>query len=74
MTKFEDRLKMSQDIQNLNKEHSAIISKIIEAFKVTQVADDLGINPSQLLNLIKNNKNLESWGDLNVRFRNRNKI
>lgn len=60
MTKFEDRLKMSQDIQNLNKEHSAIISKIIEAFKVTQVADDLGINPSQLLNLIKNNKNLES--------------
>lgn len=74
MTKFEERLKMSQDIQNLNKEHSAIISKIIEAFKVTQVADDLGINPSQLLNLIKNNKNLESWGDLNVRFRNRNKI
>lgn len=65
MTKYEDRAKMSEDIQSLNKEHSAIILKIVEAFKVVQVADNLGVDPSQLLDLMKNKKNqeLQSWGD-----------
>jgi hypothetical protein len=52
-TRYEERLKIAQDLQSLSKENYNTVLKIIKAFQVYEAANVLGIDQSKLQKLVK---------------------
>ena len=52
-TRYEERLKIAQDLQSLSKENYNTVLKIIKAFQVYEAANVLGIVQSKLQKLVK---------------------
>lgn len=52
-TRYEERLKIAQDLQSLSKENYNTVLKIIKAFQVYEAANVLGIDQYKLQKLVK---------------------
>lgn len=57
-TRYEERLKIAQDLQSLSKENYNTVLKIIKAFQVYEAANVLGIDQSKLQKLVKESQKI----------------